>query len=210
MSSIGNIISGFSLIDLIGFAAAILAVFAASKESMIPLRVVTIVSTLAFCGYYIAQQDWMKATIYGMVTLLNISRLRQMIALAHQTKSLTKTDFPFETLKPFMKSESFEPEAVLFRKGEKSEVAYYIVSGNVNLPELAIDLGPGSLVGEMGMFGDSQTRSLTIVARDNVTVLKIPYHDLQELCLQSPSFGLSLFKLIVRRQVENQLRFSAQ
>jgi CRP/FNR family transcriptional regulator, cyclic AMP receptor protein len=195
-------------LEFFAFCGAILAVFSAFKKAMIPLRIVTILSTLAFCTYFFLSKNWAFGLFYAALTLLNLLRLRDMIALSRQTKELTKTDFPYETLQAFMASKNFEPEAALFRKGDLSDAAYYIVSGHVTLPEMQIDLGPGNLVGEMGLFGEKQARSLTVVAKDKVVALKIPYYALQELCLQNPSLGLSLFKLIVRRHVENQNRVS--
>jgi CRP/FNR family transcriptional regulator, cyclic AMP receptor protein len=191
-------------LHLMGFLGAFLGVFSATKKAMIPLRLVAIASAIAFAIYYFWKQDWLNFLIYSIVFMSNILRLREMLELAQTMKSLTSTDFPVETLRPFMKSINFKPEAALFRKQDNATDAYYIVSGRVHLPEIETELGPGSLVGEMGLFSDRQARAYTVVAMNNVVALKISYHDLQELCLQNPAFGISLFKLIVRRQVANQ------
>jgi CRP/FNR family transcriptional regulator, cyclic AMP receptor protein len=204
-ASFTHYFTNLSLIDMLGFAAAILAILAASKKAIIPLRIAAIASSLAFAIYYFFESQWVSLCVHGVTALCNIVRLQQMIELTRQTKAITTSDLPLETLKPFMKKTQFEPGAALFRKGTISDAAYYIISGEVQLPEIQVKLGPGNFVGEMGLFSENQTRTFTIVALTNVVALKISYHDLQELCLQNPSFGLSLFKLITRRQVANQL-----
>jgi CRP/FNR family transcriptional regulator, cyclic AMP receptor protein len=208
MTIFGIALSSITPLQALAFTGAFLAVFSALNKSMIPLRIVAILSTTSVAAYTFMTKDLVFGALYSLLIFLNTLRLREMLALSNQTRGLEKSDFPYEALKAFMKSQKFAPEAALFRKGDIANEAYYIVSGHVALPEMDIDLGPGSLVGEMGLFGEKQARSLTVVAKDHVTALKIPYYDLQELCLQNPAFGLDLFKLIVRRQVENQNRFS--
>lgn len=75
-----------------------------------------------------------------------------------------------------MVTEHYRQEQVIFQEGEKSQEAYFIVNG---LVEIAIHtahgqqtvgrLGPGEIFGEMGMIMD-RPRSATATALENTTV----------------------------------------
>jgi CRP-like cAMP-binding protein len=48
---------------------------------------------------------------------------------------------------------------MLFRKGDPSDCAYYIASGEVEIPEQYVRLGAGQFFGEVGVFASSGART---------------------------------------------------
>jgi CRP-like cAMP-binding protein len=85
---------------------------------------------------------------------------------------------------PFMTKEAFNKADVLFRKGDKAAKFYYIESGSVRLPELGIALGPGEIIGEIGMFSPLKERTATAICEADVTALVLSDSKVSELYYQ--------------------------
>lgn len=91
-----------------------------------------------------------------------------------------------------MATEHFQQGQVIFREGDKSQEAFFIVSG---LVEIALNtshgvqslakIGPGEIFGEMGMIMD-RPRSATATAVENTTVETIAENDFEVEILQRP------------------------
>lgn len=91
-----------------------------------------------------------------------------------------------------MATEHFQRGQVIFREGEKSQEAYFIVSG---LVEISINtshgtqslarIGPGEIFGEMGMIMD-RPRSATATSLENTTVETIAEADFEQQIIQRP------------------------
>lgn len=65
---------------------------------------------------------------------------------------------------------------VLVHAGERSEDAFVVVSGTLDVvvgDDLVVGLGPGELAGELGPLG-AKERSADLVARTDVEVLRLP------------------------------------
>ena len=80
-----------------------------------------------------------------------------------------------------MHRKTFSPGDIIFRQGDKSEEAYWIVSGKVEIsietpagPDVLTTLDEGEIFGEMGMI-DDQPRSATarVVAPTEVDVIDV-------------------------------------
>ena len=91
-----------------------------------------------------------------------------------------------------MATEHFQRGQVIFREGDKSQEAYFIVSG---LVEISINtshgiqslarLGPEEIFGEMGMIMD-RPRSATATALENSTVETIAESEFEQQIIQRP------------------------
>ena len=74
-----------------------------------------------------------------------------------------------------MNQRAFEPGEVIFREGEKSEEAYGIISGEVQIsidtkegPRVLSQLYPGEIFGEMGMVDDKPRCATAIASKKTV------------------------------------------
>lgn len=89
-----------------------------------------------------------------------------------------------------MATEHFTRGQVIFREGDKSQEAYFIVSGLVEITintshgvQSLAKIGPGEIFGEMGMIMD-RPRSATATAIDNTTVETIAEEEFEQQIIQ--------------------------
>ena len=91
-----------------------------------------------------------------------------------------------------MATEHFQRGQVIFREGDKSQEAFFIVSGLVEISintshgiQSLAKIGPGEIIGEMGMIMD-RPRSATASALENTTLETIAEAEFEEQIIQRP------------------------
>jgi CRP/FNR family transcriptional regulator, cyclic AMP receptor protein len=99
---------------------------------------------------------------------LNVVRLRAMWRLVHEVDAATQSDLNVEWLRPYMRPQNFPTGAFLMRQGEEAPEAFYTVSGEVELVEIRKVLGPGTLIGEIGLFTPGNRRTMSVRCRTEV------------------------------------------
>ena len=87
---------------------------------------------------------------------------------------------------------------------------HLILAGSVRLVEIGVVLGPGTLVGEVGVFAPDSRRTGTAVCETEVEIGSISDEKVLQLYYQNAAFGFYLFRLVVQRMVENERRWRAQ
>lgn len=191
-----------------GWASAAASLFAFYSKTMIPLRIAIIFANVLSIvwGLYVLN---LPNLVLNIVLLpLNILRLREMQKLIGDVKRASRDALDYEWLKPYMRMSEYKAGSVIFAKGDVGDAAYVIGEGQINLPELGIILGPGTLIGEMGLFTDGNRRLSTARCMSDVRVWRITYTDFEQLYFQNPEFGLHLVRLMVRRMETNFTRFA--
>lgn len=102
---------------------------------------------------------------------------------------------------------SFAKGETLMRQGEASRYVYVIVTGRVRvdrthplLPEpfVLADLGPGEIVGEMGVL-DGEARSATVVATEDTETVELGATALAVILLQFPEVSVAILRTFSRR-----------
>jgi CRP/FNR family transcriptional regulator, cyclic AMP receptor protein len=186
-------------VELFGFAAAAAALYGTYVRTIIPLRVAAIVAN-AFALIYSASKGTYPTFVLNMVLLpLNVIRLRSMWRLVHEVDAATNDDLNVEWLRPYMNPRNFRAGEFLMRQGEIANEAFYISAGEVELVEIEKTLGPGTLIGEIGLFTPGNRRTMSVRCRTDVHTAVITYDQFKELYFQNPQFGFSLLRLIVAR-----------
>ena len=61
----------------------------------------------------------------------------------------------FNALVPFAKRMKFSGGDILIRKGDPSDALYLLLAGTLWVEEAEVELGPGSIVGEMGVLSST-------------------------------------------------------
>jgi CRP-like cAMP-binding protein len=106
------------------------------------------------------------------------------------------TQIAEQWLKPYMGD-------VLFRKGDPSTAMFYTISGRYRLPEIRKEIGPGQIIGEIGLIAPDKKRTLTFEAIEDGVLLTISYSQVNQLYYQNPEFGFYLLRLIGERFFED-------
>jgi CRP-like cAMP-binding protein len=102
---------------------------------------------------------------------------------------------------------NFAPGAQLMRQGQVSESLHIILTGHVRVtrshpqilgPVQLAELGPGDIVGEMGVL-DQEPRSATVTAQNSVETLELDGPTLAQTIVDHPEAGATLLRMLSRR-----------
>jgi hypothetical protein len=130
---------------------------------------------------------------------LNAWRLWAMLKLIRDIDRAIEGDMNVDWLLPYTRPKHFEADAVIMRRGEYATAAFYVVSGEVEVIEIGRVYGPGTLIGEIGLFTPEGTRTMTVRCKTEVQTAIIDYDRFKELYFENPQFGFRLLHLIVAR-----------
>ncbi len=98
-------------------------------------------------------------------------------------------------------------------EGEKPDTLFYLLEGSVSVHmededghELILAyFGPGNFFGELGLFGQSPSRSAWVRARTDCRVATISYQRFKSLCHELPELLMQLTE-----QIANRLRSTSR
>jgi CRP-like cAMP-binding protein len=76
---------------------------------------------------------------------------------------------------------------------------FYTVSGQYRLNEISADIGPGQMIGEIGLIAPENKRTLTFECVEDGELLEISYTAVEQLYFQNPQFGFYFLQLISQR-----------
>lgn len=192
-----------SLIDMIGYLAAILMFSTFYMKKMIPLRAVGISSNIAFIIYASSSHIYPLLALHLCLLPLNTYRMVQMIRLVNNVREASKGGYSMDFLVPFMKKEVFTKGDTVFKKGDESEKMYFLHKGRVKLVEKNALMTDGSLIGEIGIFSPNKQRTGTVICETDADIYTIPESNVIELYYQNPTFGFYLVQMIIQRLLKD-------
>jgi len=196
--------------EVVGYAGVALALASMSMRTIIPLRLFAMGACTAFAIYCGVSGAYPNLVVNLIALPVHAYRLCEMLRLTRHIRVAADSDLNVDWLKPFMRRRTIPSGTRPFNKGDHAAEMYYVVSGRLRLVELNIEIGPGQLVGEIGMFSPARSRTFGATAVDDVELLAIGDRDLQQLYYQNPRFGFYLIQLVTRRLVANMERLQAQ
>lgn len=186
--------------DLLGYLAAALVFVTFTMRTMLSLRVVAVLSNLAFIGYAVAAGLTPILVLHGALLPLNLLRLGQM---QRQVRGLSraKAEDGFDWLIPLGTPRRLAPGEVLFRKGDPADRMFVVCEGEIELPEFGLTLGPGDALGEISLFADEGGRTATARACGHVRLSMFTAEQVRALHFDNPRFAYRLTRLIATRLV---------
>src|SRR5205807_280911 len=134
---------------------------------------------------------------------LNALRLYEMQKLTGKVKVASRGDLSMDWLEPFMTKRVARKGEVLFRKGDLATTMFYTVTGRYRLPEVEVEVGPGEVIGEIGLIAPDNKRTLTFECVEGGELLTIGYPQVKQLYYQNPQFGFYFLQLISQRLIRN-------
>jgi CRP/FNR family transcriptional regulator, cyclic AMP receptor protein len=189
--------------EWIGYFAALLVFCTFAMRTMLPLRWTAVASNVAFLGYAVPLGLWPIVILHGLLLPLNIMRLIQIKRMLARLRAASAQDIDMRQFMARLQLREHPAGAVLFRKGDAADCAYYIDSGDVEIPERNVRMGAGQFFGEIGVFSPSRVRTGSAVCVSAVTLYRIDESDLVAAFYQSPALAFSLVRMIVHRMGEN-------
>src|SRR5215831_6798184 len=189
----------FQFAEIFGIAAALASLYAAHSKTMIPLRWAAIAANALAMIYSALHGTWPTFVLNAILLPTNAWRLYAMLRLIGDIDRAIKGDVNADWLLPYARPKEFKAGAVMMARGDFATAAYYVVSGEVEIVEINQTCGPGSLLGEIGLFTPDGRRTKTVRCKTDVKTAVLDYDRFKELYFQNPQFGFRLLQQIVAR-----------
>jgi CRP/FNR family cyclic AMP-dependent transcriptional regulator len=192
--------------EILGYAGALLTLGTFAMTKMIPLRIIGIGANFAFIGYGALAPIYPVLALHAILLPLNTLRLYQMLQLIRKVREASQGDLNFDWLKPFMSKLACTAGETIFRKGDVSSAMFYTVSGRFRLSEIAKDVPPGEVIGDVGLIAPDNKRTLTFECIEDGELLTISYSAVKQLYFQNPKFGFYFLQLTSARLFQDITR----
>ena len=104
---------------------------------------------------------------------------------------------------PLMQMQTYGAGDVIFRKGDPGRSLRYLAEGRVRFDEVGVEIGEGTVFGEIALFLDTQSRTATATCLTDCTVYRLSKEKVIELTVLDPGFGLFLTRMVAERLQQN-------
>lgn len=185
--------------EVFGWLAAVLVFTAFWSTTMVRLRMVAMASNVAFIVYGVLLGAPSIIALHGVLLPLNCWKLIRLRQLAGLVRRASRGPMTLAMLVPAMEQQRYSAGATVFRQGDPADHVLYVIDGTLRVVEGGTLLGPGELVGEMGLFAADSRRTATIVTETDVLCGRIAADRFWELFLQDPMLGGFVVRTIVQR-----------
>jgi len=196
--------SAWSWLADAGYIAALLTFIAFFMKDSLRLRQVALASNV-FYAVWAAEIHLLPTMVLHLALFpVNCVRLVQILRERRAIdRALAAAEIQPEWLIHFMTRRRITAGAVLFHRGDISDAMYFLSDGRLHLDELGLDLGPGALIGEIGLFTPDGKRTQSVRALTNCSIYVLRRDDALALYRRDPSFGIFLIRLITKRLVDD-------
>ena len=185
-----------------GYAAALLTLAAFFMTDTVRLRQIALGSNVAYALW--AGSAHLYPTLFLHVALfpLNAWRLRQLLRERGLIeRAMAASEVSPAWLTPFMERRRFAAGTILFHRGDPADGLYFLAQGQLELEEIGVQLYPGALLGEIGIFSPDGKRTQTVRATETSIVYLMRREEVLALYRRDPAFGIYLVRLITSRLV---------
>ena len=199
-------LANINFANMLALVGAIFYVATLMVRTIVPLRVIGIISMVFFIGYGALAGAVATFLLYLLSLPINVIRLRQMLTLVKKAKLSAQGDLSMDWLRPFMTPRKYRKGDVLFHKGAVAKEMFLTITGKFLVAEIGIELPPGRIMGELGFIAPENRRTQTVKCIEDGEVLTITYDKLLELYFQNPEFGYYFLRLSSERLMQNIAR----
>lgn len=190
----------------LGLLAAALYFASYVVKSMLPLRAIALASNVFFIAYGYVHASLPELVLHSVLLPLNARHIWEIRKLTKEIERASSESPVSEWLLPHMTRSPFKAGEVLFRKGELADTIFYITRGQVRLEGHNELLGPGSLIGEIGLFSPEKKRTQTIVCDTDGELYRMTDEMIYRLYYQNPKLGFYFIRLVVERLLRDVKR----
>lgn len=192
--------------ETFGYLGALMTLTTFSMKTMVHLRMVGIVSNLAFIAYGALGHVYPVLLLHLALLPLNVWRLRQLLQLTRQIREIAGSRLSMEWLKPFSRRRAVQAGETLFRRGDAAAEVLFVLSGLFRAMEANVAVGPGEIIGELGLITKEHKRTQTIVCEQAGLLLSVTYDEVRQMYYQNPRFGFFFLELVAERLMRDAQR----
>jgi hypothetical protein len=121
--------------ETFGYLGALMTLTTFSMKTMVHLRMVGIVSNLAFISYGAFGHVYPVLMLHLALLPLNVWRLWQLLQLTRQIEEISGSQLSMEWLKPFSRRRTVQAGETLFRRGDAAAEVPFVLSGRFRAME---------------------------------------------------------------------------
>jgi hypothetical protein len=196
-------LANINIPNMLALVGAALYVSTLMVRTIVPLRIIGILSMVFFIAYGALAGAVATFFLYLLSLPINVIRLRQMLTLVKKARLSSQGDLSMDWLRPFMSPRKYRTGEVLFHKGDVAKEMFLTVTGKFLVTEIGVELPPGRMMGELGFVAPESRRTQTVKCIEGGDVLTITYEKLLELYFQNPEFGYYFLRLTSERLLQN-------
>ncbi|MFY9758010.1 MAG: cyclic nucleotide-binding domain-containing protein, partial [Pseudolabrys sp.] len=174
-------IANINTANVLALVGAAFYVATLMMRTIVPLRVIGIISITFFIAYGVVAGAVSTLLLYLLSLPINVIRLRQMLTLVKKARLSAQGDLSMDWLRPYMTPRKYRKDDVLFRKGDVANEMFLTVTGKFLVTEIGIEVPPGRIMGELGFVAPKNKRTQTVKCIESGDVLTITYETLLEL-----------------------------
>lgn len=195
-------------IEVFGYLGALMTLTTFSMKTMLHLRMVAIVSNLAFMTYGVLGHVYPVLLLHLTLLPLNAWRLRQLLQLTRQIREISGGQLSMEWLKPFSRRKTVQAGETLFRRGDAAAEVLFVLSGRFRAVEADVALEPGEVIGELGLITREHERTQTVICEQAGSLLRVTYDEVRQMYYQNPRFGFYFLELVAERLMRDAKRMT--
>lgn len=191
---------------VLGYLALALLVVSAFMQGITWLRVFAIAAAVAVAIYGVMAANWGVVVAAALIAGIHAWRLYEVHRLEGVAREATAgggAPLTVEWLLPYMEPIAVPKDSIVFHRDAAADAMYFIEHGRVGFEEVGIEMGKGTLFGEIGVFSHDKKRTATAKVLEDASLLRISDDRVRELFVKNPEFGFFIVSLITRRLIED-------
>src|SRR6516164_8342469 len=148
-----------TLANMLALTGAIFFVATLMVRTIVPLRIIGIISNVFFIAYGALAGSMATFFLYLLSLPINAIRLRQMLSLVKKARLSAQGDLSMDWLRPYMTPRKYRKGDTLFRKGDVANEMFLTVTGKFLVVEIGIEVPPNRIMGELGFVDPKNKRT---------------------------------------------------
>ena len=179
-------------------------------KSMLRLRVLALASNVFFIAWAYFEWVWPTLLLNSVIVPLNAWHIWEIRRLSKEIARATAESPVSQWLLPHMRRRSFKAGEILFRKGDEADELIYLASGELRMAEIGERVGPGELIGEIGLFSPEKKRTQSLVCETDGELYHMTGEMIFRLYYQNPKLGFYLMRLVAERLLRDVQRLNGK
>lgn len=193
------------LSDPVSLALLVAGVFAFAglfMQRALPMRLLLLLAGLAAASAAWFSQNLLLTALAIAAIVINLFRIFEIQNTSRRIRHIRHYGYDVADLRKYMKPVAFSAGETIFDKGEPADRLYLVDDGTVVIDNGA-KIEKDGLLGEVGLFTRSATRSMGARAQTDVRMRMLDADDVSKLCLNDPEFAYALAQIMATRMSEN-------